>query len=233
MVHVARRPHVGAPGEGTQCRAPVRLGPHLGEQVVVLALLERRIPEVLVEPVRHQAALDAAWPPGLALDALPPRQRGVPVVDDVVVVEDHERRHAGEKPAHQAVLPGFLVQPRVLLEAGDLGPASAGRTAAPALQCGDGRRVGLVGVHLVADQQQGVRTGAAGGHPPGDPQQRMRPEAPLVLVGQARPRRAMGSPLLAGAHHEPEPPVAGQGPDRRWRQPVGQGPGALPVEVTS
>ena len=49
---------------------------------------------------------------------LDPALRDVPVVVDVVVVEDHRRRDRGQQPADGRVAPGLPVEPRVLLEVG-------------------------------------------------------------------------------------------------------------------
>ena len=75
---------------------------------------------------------------------------------DVVVVEDHRGGHAGQQPAHLGVGPRVAVEPDVLVEADDLvvGPvrvavASPGDAAAVL-------RGQLVGVDLVAEQQQRV-----------------------------------------------------------------------------
>ena len=87
---------------------------------------------------------------------LDPRLRRVPVVVDVVVVEDHRRRHRREQPADVRLRPRLAVQPRVLLEVGDglarrhLGVAARADVLAHA-------RRDLVGVDLVAEQHERVR----------------------------------------------------------------------------
>jgi hypothetical protein len=70
---------------------------------------------------------------------------------DVVVVEDHRRRHGREQPADRRARPGLAVELRVLLEVGDL---LAGRLADVApLRMTRASRRDLVGVDLVAEQQ--------------------------------------------------------------------------------
>ena len=65
---------------------------------------------------------------GLRRIVLDPRQRRVPVVDHVVVVEDHRARHDREHPALDLRRPRLVVQPGVLLEVGDVvEPRDSGR----------------------------------------------------------------------------------------------------------
>ena len=80
----------------------------------------RQVAQVLVDPVGHVGADDPLVPPGLAADRVHPGLRRVPVVDHVVVVEDHRAGHGGDQPADGRVAPRVPVQPRVLLEVGDL-----------------------------------------------------------------------------------------------------------------
>ena len=58
----------------------------------------REVPEVLVDPVRRQRALDALVPPRLGAHLLEPLDRRVPVVVHVVVVEDHRDADRREQP---------------------------------------------------------------------------------------------------------------------------------------
>jgi hypothetical protein len=80
-----------------------------------------------------------------------PGLRGVPVVVDIVVVEDHRRRQGREKPPDDGVPPGVPVQARVLLEVGDL---LAGRfvRVAPRADEIEGSLGDLVGVDLISQE---------------------------------------------------------------------------------
>ena len=86
---------------------------------------------------------------------LDPEPRDVPVVVHVVVVEDHRRRHGREQPADVRVRPRLAVEPRVLLEVGDL-LAGLDVGAAPAPDELERLRRHLVRVHLVAEEQDRV-----------------------------------------------------------------------------
>ena len=79
----------------------------------------------------------------------------VPVVVDVVVVEDHRRGHGREQPADIRVGPRLAVETRVLLEVRNL-LARRLPHVAPGLD--ELRRSGrhLVGVDLVAEQEQRI-----------------------------------------------------------------------------
>ena len=125
-----------------------------------------QVAQVLVDPVRGERADHPVVPPVLRGHLLPPRPRAVPVVAQVVVVQDHAGRHGGQQPAHRRGAPRLVVEPGVLLEVDDLlADVVAVRTlgrglalavvvqlAQPLLQ----RRRRVVGVDLVADQQQQV-----------------------------------------------------------------------------
>ena len=68
---------------------------------------------MLVDPVGHEAADDPLVPPAAARGC--PRTqspRGVPVVVDVVVVEDHRRRERREQPADGGLGPRVAVEAR-------------------------------------------------------------------------------------------------------------------------
>ena len=98
-------------------------------------------------------------PPRLAADLLHPEVRDVPVVDHVVVVEQHRRRDDREEPTLQRPGPRFPVQPGVLLEIGDDvvgGKCDRVVPLAPGLDAlrRPGRRV--VGVDLITDEQGDV-----------------------------------------------------------------------------
>ncbi len=124
-------------------------------QFIFGEVTRRQVPEVLVDPVRGQRADDALLPPRRGLDFGAPGLRGVPVVPDVVVVEDHRRRHRRHQPAHLRVRPRLGVEPGVLLEIAHLRP----RWLVHVVDLGDpGLGLGgeFVGVHLIPEQQQGV-----------------------------------------------------------------------------
>ena len=87
-------------------------------------------------------------PPGLLAHLGDPFDRRVPVVVDVVVVEDHRAGDRREQPADHRLAPGGAVQPHVVVEGDDLAVAVEVRLDV---------RVDLVGVDLVAEQQQRVR----------------------------------------------------------------------------
>ncbi len=53
----------------------------------------RWVDEMLVEPVRHEGAGDAILPPGECSLLLDPSRRDIPVVAQLVIVENHRRRH--------------------------------------------------------------------------------------------------------------------------------------------
>ena len=149
---------IGAVGELDQQRPDVALGV---EDAVVVGvggqLLGGEVPQVLVDPVGRQRRADPLAPPRLLGHLLAPGLRGVPVVVDVVVVEDHCGGDAGHEPADLGVGPGVAVETDVFVVADDLvvGPvrvALAPPGDAPAVLRGE-----LVGVDLVAEQQQRVR----------------------------------------------------------------------------
>jgi hypothetical protein len=111
---------------------------------------------MLVDPVAHQAADDALVPPGLTTHVFNPGSRGVPVVADVVVVEDHRHGDRREHPADHRVRPGLSVQPRVLLEVGNL---VRWRAVLPSALGNEllGLRRDVVGIDLVSEKQQRIR----------------------------------------------------------------------------
>jgi hypothetical protein len=158
--------------------------------LLAVELRRREVAEMLVEPVGHEGSRDPGVPPRVRTDLLQPLPRDVPVVDDVVVVEDHEARHGREEPADVGVAPRLAVEPGVLLEAGDL---LARRLGGVAMGADEVERLGrdLVGVHLVAAQEQAVR-------PRLDPllqAARVRPQRvdaeAVLLVGRKRVRLAL------------------------------------------
>lgn len=184
---------------------------------------------MLVDPVRGEAAADPLRPPGLVAHGGPPRGRGVPVVDDLVVVEDHHARDGGEQPADLRIPPRLQVELRVLVEADHLVARRVlGPPTAPLQQPPD-RGGGHVGVDLVAEQHQQV--GLAGGlvrlghQPPGVRVERVR--------GQLAGGRVLGG-LPAGAEHQPHrlvPVVGCPGADQAGREAaVRLRPGHLVVD---
>ena len=123
---VARRFLVGPLGQlvedrrrDVQLLVAVVLGDGLPQRVV-LAVVRPEVPQVLVDPVRREPPDDPVVPPRLPLHLLPPRPAGVPVVADVVVVEDHRAGQRREQPPVRGVAPGQLVEVGVLLEVLDL-----------------------------------------------------------------------------------------------------------------
>ena len=97
---------VGRRGELPQHRLAVLAG--RPDPLVELELGQvgrREVAEVLVDPVRRQAADDPLLPPRGLLHLPPPQRRGVPVVAHVVVVEDHRGRDRRQQPADVGVAP--------------------------------------------------------------------------------------------------------------------------------
>jgi hypothetical protein len=72
--------------------AAVSIGLHLGQQLFLGEFGRREVADVLVDPVGHERAGDPGVPPGPAAHLGYPFPRDVPVVVDVVVVEDHHAR---------------------------------------------------------------------------------------------------------------------------------------------
>ncbi len=73
----------------------------------------------------------------------------------VVIVEDHGRRHRRQQPADVRVRPRLAIEPRVLLEVGDLLAGRFAHVAPRADECCRLRR-NAVCVHLVAEEQEPV-----------------------------------------------------------------------------
>ena len=187
---------------------------------------------MLVEPVAHEAADDPLVPPALGAHVVDPRLRRVPVVVDVVVVEDHRRRHRREQPAHVGLAPRLPVQPRVLLEVGD---GLARRHLGVAARADELAHVGrdLVGVDLVAEQDH--RLGPLGRvlrrHPLRERVQGVDLAALGVLVLGQRVRRLVRRADAAGAEHDPRRLRLVVGADHARRKPaVAQRPHRLAVE---
>ena len=189
--------------------------PHAVVDVVVVELARREVAEVLVDPVRHEAADDAVVPPALAADVGDPGLRRVPVVVDVVVVEDHRRGHGREQPAHVGLAPRLPVQARVLLEVGHgLARRHLG-VAAGADELAHVRR-DLVGVDLVAEQDH--RLGPLGRAP--------APASGARAPAARRPRaRRGGRPWAASAAARA---ARRRGRSRRRSASAGPGRGCAP-----
>src|SRR3954451_8751173 len=65
------------------------------QQPFVTNVGRTEVAEVLVQPIRHESADDVFHPPFLAMNVFHPSCGDVPIVDHVVVVEDHRRRYYG------------------------------------------------------------------------------------------------------------------------------------------
>ena len=111
---------------------------------------------MLVDPVGHERAGDPVVPPRLPAHLLDPAPGDVPVVVDVVVVEDHDARDRGKQPADIRVGPRLAIEARVLLEVRHLLARRLANIPPGANEVG-GERRDLVRVDLVAEQQQPVR----------------------------------------------------------------------------
>ncbi len=90
------------------------------EELVLGKLGRRQIPEVLVDPVRHEGAGDPLLPPGRGPDLIAPGAGRVPVIEDIVVVEDHRARDRREQPPDIGIGPRLGIEPGVFLEVSDL-----------------------------------------------------------------------------------------------------------------
>ena len=188
---------------------------HRGVDRVDRDLVGVQVAQVLVDPVGRQPVRDPRRPPGLLLGLRAPRRRGVPVVDDLVVVEDHHARHGGEQPADLRVAPRFVVQLRVLVVGDHLvdrpvevraTPAGLAPLAQDPLDLGRDD----VRVDLVAEQHQHVGPGAVVGHHP--------PGVRVERVGRQPPGGRVLGGLAAGAEHEADRGrgvVGRPGPDHR------------------
>ena len=93
-------------------------------------------------------------PPGLRPHFLHPTPRHVPVVVDVVVVEDHRCGHGREQPANLGLRPRLAVEGVYSSKSAIPGP-SHGRVAA-ALDELEGGGGHLVRIHLISEQKKRV-----------------------------------------------------------------------------
>ena len=144
----------------SQLRADVAVGgDRRSVHRLLLQLGRRQVSEMLIEPVGHERARDPRVPPRLGAGVLEPLPRDVPVVDDVVVVEDHEAGDGREQPADVGVGPRLAIEAGVLLEVGNLLAWRLRRVAPAADELG---RLGrhLVGVDLVADRRSASGQGS-------------------------------------------------------------------------
>ncbi len=139
---------------------------------------------MLVDPVRHQATDDVFLPPRLASDVLDPRLGDVPVVDHVVIVEDHRRSHHRQQPTLDSGRPRLAVQHRVLLEVGhEFGRWLVGFVVAVGVDVQLGQRRRVVGVDLIAEHHQevGPLVDRLAEHSQPVGTQRVDPDAPFVV----------------------------------------------------
>ena len=123
---------------------------------------------MLVDPVGREPGPDPVVPPRQLRHLGAPGLRRVPVVADVVVVEDHRRRDGRHQPADLGVTPGVPVEPLVLGEADHLiRRAVAVPAVSPPLHPMLFVGWKLVGVELVAEQDQrvGPLLDRTAGHP--------------------------------------------------------------------
>ena len=147
---------VGGLGESAQRRLGVGNAPDGGVHLVGRQPGERHVAEVLVDPVRHERARDPRLPPVGLLHLATPGMRRVPVVADVVIVEDHRAGERRQEPAGGGLAPCLLIEPGVFLEVRDLGVRRP-PDVAPGLDELLHRRRRVIRIHLVTDQQQEVR----------------------------------------------------------------------------
>jgi hypothetical protein len=152
---------VGAVGQLDQKRPAVAVGGQCLAVVLVGGEFARaQVAQMLIDPVGPQARANSVAPPRFRVHLGTPRRGGVPVVADVVVVENHPGRQRREDPADLRIAPGMAVEALVLGEADDLvGRSAIGRApdrGSAAREVTTRFRRQLVGVHLVAQQQQRV-----------------------------------------------------------------------------
>src|SRR5215217_1834659 len=229
---------VGLVGELAQDAGSVGRLPHPPEELVLIELVWGEVAEVLVDPVRHESPDDSLLPPGLRPHLPHPRLRGVPVVVDVVVVEDHGRRNCREEPPYNRVLPGVQVEVSVLLEVRYLFVAWRLIGISPRADVVAGALGDLVSVDLISEKHQRVG--------PLLPGLALPPEGQRVqgvpLVASSDPAREL-APLFrvrqlvrdrdsAGAKGQGELVVRDDGPDNwRWERRTGLRPYLLAVQA--
>ncbi len=199
---------------------------------LLLELRGREVAQVLVQPVGHEGTGDPVVPPRRRPYVLEPPPGDVPVVDHVVVVEHHHAGDGREQPADVGVAPRLAVQPRVLLEVGDLLARWPAGVPSRAHELERLRRH-LVGIDLVADQKQRVRPGLdAGPQPPRVGPQCVHPVPVRFAAWRQRVGLALRSADATGAEHQPRPVLALAGVDRAGGVlGLGERPHPLSVEV--
>ncbi len=154
----------------------------------------------------------------------PPGVRRVPVVTDVVVVEDHRARQGRQDPADLGLPPRLEVERGVLLEVGDLVVRRPAGAAALADELAHAFR-GVVGVDLVAEHHDQVRPLLVGlaGHPPGIRAEHVRVDRCVATLLARFPARAEQEP-----HGRPR--LSGADPARGIRR-IRQRPGQRPIQA--
>jgi hypothetical protein len=177
------------------------------------------IAQVLVDPVRGEGAGDAVVPPRLRAHVPLPGSGDVPVVDHLVVIEDHRAREGGEQPADVRVAPRLAVKARVLLEIGDV---LAGWFAGGAA-CADERprlRRHVVGIHLIAHHQEQRRPvlGFLAAQSLRERAERVHAEAELVLGSVERVRPFVRSGYATRAEHDLDGAIRVERPDSARRR---------------
>ena len=188
---------------------------------------------MLVEPVAHEAADDPLVPPALGADVGDPGLRRVPVVVDVVVVEDHRRSAPWRAASACSGSPHDSQYRRVY--SSKSATVSPGGTSGSRRERMKSRTAGrdLVGVDLVAEQDQRLRPlrRVLLGHPLGERPQRVDLAPVGVLVLRQRVRRLVRRAHAAGAEHDPRRLVRVVGADDARRiLAVRQRPHRLAVE---
>jgi hypothetical protein len=213
---------------------------------------------VLVHPVRHEPTDDVLCHHDVAADVVDPRLRDVPVVDHVVVVEDHHRSAHREHPTLDLGRPRLVVQPGVLLEVGHFvvagiacqgvvgevasapsairarvdGDDSSAYTWSPSSSSRCGHVVRVLVEHRAARVAQRVDAAAT--------LVELELERPRFLMGRcrtARPEQHAHGPLgAAGTDHRVREVGGRQRPHRRAVEPHVVGvtvPGSRPSTTTS
>ena len=190
---------------------------------------------MLVHPVRHHRRDQVLLPPVRGAHLLDPGGGDVPVVVHVVVVEDHGRGDRREQPADHRLPPALAVEARVLLVVED---AVAGRLLGVAARLGEGGGAGrdLVGVDLVAEQEQQVRPLPPGqvAHPQREQAQRVDLASAVVVVLAERPRRIVRRGHAAGAERDPQRALGRERAEaarRQVRSRLGPGPRAVEMDL--
>ncbi len=180
---------------------------------------------MLVDPVRGQPRDDPPVPPGRGFHLLFPAQRGVPVVTDVMVVEDHGAGKGGQQPPVGGVGPGQVIEVRVFLVVLELFARRFVDVAAGADELLH-LLTGQVCVDLVAEEGHQVRPRqvTTGGHRQGVGAEGVDAVGPVAgfVMRDAGTARAVGqAQRLAGFQCRDH---------RRWKTGVGLGPHMYPID---